>query len=778
MRGGVQGQSRGACGQWVLRTDQSPQGAAGTGRVGPGGAGGDARVPVTQEPSRCVHTSHSTFHELKRGFCQKPQPELPKVLADVVGPSPAAPTSCHCSSPASQDGPHPTPALDCTVGFLRLPSWRPALLLRASGVVGAAQPFHPRPRLPAGTPGLVARSLLSMGHAPDPASPHVPRVPLGASKSGGLAAAHGPSRPPSPSHSWTWAPPLPTGYLGTPSPSTPPLCALHPPVPPSSLSVRCLPGSHMDDLVMDPETQTKVWQVPRDLGGIRGTDGQLWCQSGERHPRGWGRLGALAQTRGLGGQAVPVTLSIPVLCLGLRAPSSLPAPQEGPGSDLGVGGCRPSPSPCPSLPSIRGCGLHPLPVAGGPWPRPGGQGVEAVPVPLSVPALHQGLWAPSSPHPEEGPGLPRSPTLTTVCRRPVPQAPVQTGTAGPCRRSGPALAAHRLVVTCPPSSRTCHHRGFRCGCFSAWKSLTFLPGKWVLITPTSNGPNVTPLHPPSWPACPRLEQECPGPAGAPGLPTHTSPPPGGDPGPQPRSLAGTGPHPGPASVSSPGPTQWSRLRPAGAPGHHRPLLAVSPLGRASSCGLCTPRSPDLRVWGQFPPHGFLSHAATPTQTSPSGATALGRVSACVGGAQRCADCASTAPQDGDTGSSHPAGSRVPALRSSGCQGHGAALRPRQRPGPGCGDYAGPAQPLGAAATLRAMSRPWTGDASSLQVQGPAAARPERLEEQPTGGRTWPGGGGHLDHECVAAGAVEDSQQPQGGIAARGLGGPESGTRGV
>ncbi|CAK7307750.1 hypothetical protein VULLAG_LOCUS13492 [Vulpes lagopus] len=76
-----------------------------------------------------------------------------------------------------------------------------------------------------------------------------------------------------------------------------------------------------------------------------------------------------------------------------------------------------------------------------------------------------------------------------------------------------------------------------------------------------------------------------------------------------------------------------------------------------------------------------------------------------------------------------------------------------------------------------MSRPWTGDASSLQGQGPTAARPERLEEQPTGGRTWPEGG-HLDHECVAAGALEDSQQPQGGIAAQGLGGPESGTRGV
>lgn len=60
-------------------------------RVGTGwGPGGVAHVPVTEEPLLCVHTSHSTFHELKRGFCQNPQPELPKVLDDVMGPSPAA----------------------------------------------------------------------------------------------------------------------------------------------------------------------------------------------------------------------------------------------------------------------------------------------------------------------------------------------------------------------------------------------------------------------------------------------------------------------------------------------------------------------------------------------------------------------------------------------------------------------------------------------------------------------------------------------------------------
>lgn len=60
-------------------------------RVGTGwGLGGVAYVPATEESLLCVHTSHLTFHELKHGFCQKPQCELPKVLDDVVGPSPAA----------------------------------------------------------------------------------------------------------------------------------------------------------------------------------------------------------------------------------------------------------------------------------------------------------------------------------------------------------------------------------------------------------------------------------------------------------------------------------------------------------------------------------------------------------------------------------------------------------------------------------------------------------------------------------------------------------------
>lgn len=138
--------------------------------------------------------------------------------------------------------------------------------------------------------------------------------------------------------------------------------------------------------------------------------------------------------------------------------------QRVPGLDLGVGGWSGHPrSLCLSLPSVHGCGLHPAP-----------------------PTQEGALTSPCS--------QPDDPCVDSLELLPCPVGAHADGHSWPPVTE---LALHRqpyvyFSLALPPHAPATTEAS-TIGCFSAWKNLTFLPSKQVLVTPTSNRTQMSPL---------------------------------------------------------------------------------------------------------------------------------------------------------------------------------------------------------------------------------------------------------------------------------------------